>query len=83
MGAAATRTSAADHRRSLRKTDDLGRLNNDVNIHCMLYLRYDIFCATTMLLFVLDNNPHNWQVFCRQTDSLLEIGSNTDEWTII
>ena len=54
-----------------------------VNIHCMLYLRYDIFCATTMLLFVLDNNPHNWQVFCRQTDSLLEIGSNTDEWTII
>ena len=36
-----------------------------------------------MLLFVLDNNPHNWQVFCRQTDSLLEIGSNTDEWTII
>ena len=47
----------------------------------MLHLRYDIFCATTMLLFVLDNNPHNWQVFCRQTDSLLEIGSKADEWT--
>ena len=54
-----------------------------MNVACRIYAKnsiYLVFCATTMLLFVLDNNLHNiGKSFVGKLNTSLEIGSNSHD----